>query len=155
MPRRKSAMMEARDKDIARRLLTGMRITQIAQEVGLTVSYVSLIVSHPDFRRMMADLHDKVDNRLVDAYVGGDLEMAKGVLTSAAITAAARIAEALENPDDRIAIPAAQDVLDRLNIRSAHQVEFGGKLTLSAKADKDIEQALIDLTKPTGDPATH
>lgn len=155
MPRRKSVAIEARDKDIARRLLAGMRLTQIAQEVNLTVGYVSLIVSHPDFRRMMNDLHEKVDNRLTDAYVYGDLEMAKSVLESSAVTAAARIAEALESPDDRIALPAAQDVLDRLNIKSANKVELGGKLTLSAKADEDIKQALIDLTSITGDPATN
>ena len=68
-------------REIARRLLAGERQCDIAMDMGMSESRLSIIVNAPLFRKTMNALQDKVDRAYFDV-VGEMRKEAKGAATT-------------------------------------------------------------------------
>jgi len=126
-------------------LLLGKKQKEIAEELSLTEQTVSSVVNSRVFKEhlpgRMAEFLEKPGE---DGVSAGEL------LHSRLADAAKRLCEMLDSDDDRVALRAAQDILDRgghAKITRTNSVRQSIVL-IDDKTAKRIEQTILEMSEP-------
>tara|TARA_S200002703_G_scaffold157940_1_gene167044 strand:- start:874 stop:1239 length:366 start_codon:yes stop_codon:yes gene_type:complete len=82
---------------------------------------------------------------LVAALLADTQRAARATLRAGARTAAARVLALVESEDERIALSAAQTLLDRTGHPKAERVEVSAEVEASARVEVDPSEALAAL----------
>jgi predicted transcriptional regulator len=119
-------------------LLLGKKQKEIAEELDLTPQAVSSIVNSPIFQERLASRKHEVLNRSEPNELS-----AKQLLEKTVIEAVKKLAEMLGSKDDRTALKAAIDILDRTG-HSGPKGVYRSK-TVVFSSEETIEKIRISL----------
>ena len=127
------ATLDERQIRAARLEAQGLTTVQIADEVGIHRTTV--------YRWREVDQY----RHLVAALLADTQRAARATLRAGARTAAARVLALVESDDERIALSAAQTLLDRTGHPRAERVEVSAEVEASARVEVDPSEALAAL----------
>jgi hypothetical protein len=127
------ATLDERQIRAARLEAQGLTTVQIADEVGIHRTTV--------YRWREVDQY----RHLVAALLADTQRAARATLRAGARTAAARVLALVESDDERIALSAAQTLLDRTGHPRAERVEVSAEVEASGRVEVDPSEALAAL----------
>lgn len=127
------ATLDERQIRAARLEAQGLTTVQIADEVGIHRTTV--------YRWREVDQY----RHLVAALLADTQRAARATLRAGARTAAARVLALVESDDERIALSAAQTLLDRTGHPKAERVEVSAEVEASGRVEVDPSEALAAL----------
>jgi hypothetical protein len=130
---RRDATLDERQIRAARMEAAGSLPVEIAQEIGIHRATVYR------WREIPAYTH------LVAALLADTQRAARATLRAGARTAAARVLALVESDDERIALSAAQTLLDRTGHPKAERVEVSAEVEASGKLTVDPGEALAAM----------
>ncbi len=130
---RRDATLDERQIRAARMEAAGSLPVEIADEIGIHRATVYR------WREIPAYTH------LVAALLADTQRAARATLRAGARTAAARVLALVESEDERIALSAAQTLLDRTGHPKAERVEVSAEVEASARVEVDPSEALAAL----------
>lgn len=125
--------LDERQIRAARMEAEGVVMREIAEEVGVTRKTVYRWREIPEY------------SALVSALLADTQRAARATLKAGAKAAAARVLELVSSEDERIALSAAQTLLDRTGHPKAERVELGGSVETSATVTVDPGEALAAM----------
>jgi len=125
--------LDERQIRAARMEAEGVVMREIAEEVGVTRKTVYRWREIPEY------------SALVSALLADTQRAARATLKAGAKAAAARVLELVSSEDERIALSAAQTLLDRTGHPKAERVELGGSVETSATVTVDPGDALAAM----------
>jgi len=126
--------------------LMGLSDNDIARCVGIPLERVKAI--------KLTDVYSDVHAALVEQMVAAEQENVRMLLNQGAMSAAKMITSLINSDDDKIALAASRDILDRDGHRPAdvveHRHKIDGGLTITYVDKKDsgnvLEGVAIDIT---------
>jgi hypothetical protein len=130
---RRDATLDERQIRAARMEAAGSLPVEIADEIGIHRATVYR------WREIPAYTH------LVAALLADTQRAARATLRAGARTAAARVLALVESEDERIALSAAQTLLDRTGHPKAERVEVSAEVEASGRVEVDPSEALAAL----------
>jgi len=137
----KSTLEEHQYEAVARYVASGISLIETAENFGIKPAQLRRLLRNPLFRTILADVQ-----RTMTEALGREPTKARSVLESAAPSAAATIIEIMENSDDKTALAAAKDVLDRAGFKAPEVNIHGvGKLDLSDEQRQTLAETLAQL----------
>jgi len=119
------------------RLLTGHTQRQIAQAMGLTETWVSLVVNDPLFKEEYQKLLDEVRAKVIDTSAE-----VQETINAAALKAAKRLTELVDSDDPKIKLKASEAVIDYSDFGRERNVEAHKPLILTQQQMILIEEGL-------------
>ena len=122
---------------IAYRLLTGQTQRQIAQDLGLSETWVSLLVKDPLFQQEYEKLEEMVRAKVIDTSAE-----VKEIINAAAPYAARKITELVESDDPKIRMKAAEAVINYSDFGRERNVEAHNPLIITQQQMILIEEGL-------------
>jgi len=125
--------LDERQIRAARMEAEGVVMREIAEEVGVTRKTVYRWREIPEY------------SALVSALLADTQRAARATLKAGAKAAAARVLELVSSEDERIALSAAQTLLDRTGHPKAERVELGGSVETTASITVDPGEALAAM----------
>ena len=125
--------LDERQIRAARMEAEGVVMREIAEEVGVTRKTVYRWREIPEY------------SALVSALLADTQRAARATLKAGAKAAAARVLELVSSEDERIALSAAQTLLDRTGHPKAERVEVSAEVEASARVSVDPSEALAAL----------
>lgn len=125
--------LDERQIRAARMEAEGVVMREIAEEVGVTRKTVYRWREIPEY------------SALVSALLADTQRAARATLKAGAKAAAARVLELVSSEDERIALSAAQTLLDRTGHPKAERVELGGRVETTASITVDPGEALAAM----------
>lgn len=96
--------LRSRHREIARLRHQGVEPKEIAARLDMSVATLYQIFADPLFKAHVDSLEDASDKATISA---------RKILADGAVRAAGRIVDMVETPDEKVALSAAKDVLDR------------------------------------------
>lgn len=101
--------------------LFGLADTEIAVATGLTVEQIEIIRAHDSYQTMMEELRKNV--------IAADQDAVRKMIHQHTVAAQSKIIDVMQNSeDDKTALKAAQDVMDRAGYRPVDIVEHNVKM---------------------------
>ena len=131
--KRHGATLDERQIRAARMEAAGSSTVEIAEEVGTHRATIYRWREVDEYRHLVAAL-------LADTQ-----RAARATLKAGAKAAAARVLELVSSEDERIALSAAQTLLDRTGHPKAERVELGGSVETTASITVDPGEALAAM----------
>lgn len=129
-------------------LLLGKKQKEIAREVNLSEQAVSSIVNSRIFKEQLPFRKKQVEQKPdKDGLSAGDL------LHRALVTSAKRLCQMLYSEDDRVALRAAMDILDRAGYPKCLRTQITKRpktAVIDDQVAKRLEQALRELEEQGG-----
>ena len=119
--------LRSRHREIARLKHQGVAPKEIAARLEMSVATLYQIFADPLFKAHVDSLEDASDGAVISA---------RKILADGAIRAAERIVDMIETPDEKVALSAAKDVLDRSGY-AAQTANFHAHLHMNSD---DIER---------------
>jgi len=119
--------LRSRHREIARLKHQGVAPKEIAARLEMSVATLYQIFADPLFKAHVDSLEDASDRATISA---------RKILADGAIRAAERIVDMIETPDEKLALSAAKDVLDRTGY-AAQTANFHAHLHMNSD---DIER---------------
>ena len=136
---RRDATLDERQIRAARMEAAGSLPVEIADEIGVHRATIYR------WRELPAYSH------LVAALLADTQRAARATLRAGARTAAARVLALVESDDERIALSAAQTLLDRTGHPKAERVEVSAEVEASGRVEVDPSEALAALLSGGGE----
>ena len=130
---RRDATLDERQIRSARMEAAGSLPQEIAAEIGVHRATIYRWRELPEY------------GHLVAALLADTQRAARATLKAGAKAAAARVLELVSSEDERIALSAAQTLLDRTGHPKAERVELGGSVETSASVTVDPGEALAAM----------
>lgn len=96
--------LQARHREIARLTFDGMKATDIAEKVGVSVHNIYQLQKEPLFKQAVSRLYDDSDKKSIDV---------KKRLAELAISAVEVLDTTLQSKNEGLSFKAAQDILNR------------------------------------------
>jgi len=125
--------LDERQIRAARMEAEGVVMREIAEEVGVTRKTVYRWREIPAY------------SALVSGLLADTQRAARATLRAGAKAAAARVLALVESEDERIALSAAQTLLDRTGHPKSERVEVSAEVEASARVSVDPSEALAAL----------
>jgi len=94
-------------------IIQGLKPSQIAERLGLTLSYVSTVTNSPNFQHQLSIRRAKFEDELDDRVIVSERE-AVDVLRESARKAAEKMVALVDSPSDAIALRSSSDIMDRV-----------------------------------------
>lgn len=138
--------MYERHHQMARMLLLGCTLEQVASAVGCSVSHVSNVKRSPIFQDKLQYLHTCADNRAIDAAVSIKTRLAADA--SANLDLLQDVRDGKLTNDVRLRTHVAQDLLDRAGHGKITKIE--GKHAI-AHLDSDALERVKELSRQLRD----
>lgn len=118
-------------REIARLTQQGFKQQEIASQLGTRTATVRSIQKDPLFQNHMASLEDRSDEETLTA---------RKILADGAVKAAKKVVETIESYDEKLALQASKDVLDRTGYSAAQQSQhLHAHVHLSAEEIRDLK----------------
>jgi hypothetical protein len=136
---RRDATLDERQIRAARMEAAGSLPVEIADEIGVHRATIYR------WRELPAYSH------LVAALLADTQRAARATLRAGAKAAASRVLELVGSDDERIALSAAQTLLDRTGHPKAERVEVSAEVEASARVEVDPSEALAALLSGGGE----
>ena len=138
IPKQPITFLWERHKEIARRLVAGDRQCDIARDLGMTESRLSIIANSPEFKIQLDDLSAKADVEAAD--VAERLQR----LSSQAVGVLEDVLAANKTPfNESLKVKVAESVLDRTGFGKESKISSKSlSATVSLKASEVLGQVL-------------
>ena len=100
-------------------VIEGLRPGQIAERLGLTGSYVSVILNGPQFKHQLAIRRENIENQIDSTVVNHmnetaeEANKAERILRDNAAESARNVVRLMNGENDNVSLRASQDILDR------------------------------------------
>jgi len=118
-------------------LLAGQTQRQIAQDLRLSETWVSIVVNDPLFKQEYQKLLDEVRAKVIDTSAE-----VKEIINAAAPEAAKRLTELVDSDDPKIKLKASEAVIDYSDFGRERNVEAHKPLILTQQQMILIEEGL-------------
>jgi len=129
--------------EIARRLLAGQTVEQIAQETGYEVKRLQNTIRRPYFQQILADLRDEA-YQVLDYDIKRRIRGLREEIAEAAVESFDRLVTLLRNTQNENLIrDIAQDFLDRAGYGKTSKVEVEETFKLAQEDVEQIREALL------------
>ena len=121
------------------RLLAGQTQRQIAKDLSLSETWVSLVVNDPLFQKEYQKLIDDIRSKVIDTSAE-----VQEIINTAAPKAARKIVELTDNGDSRIKLKACESVIDHSDFGKEREMEINRPLILTKQQWMLIEEGLAE-----------
>ena len=120
-----------------RKLVSGMKIGEVCEDIGMSISRASVVVNSPLFQEEMRRMELDLKEKFVAAEAEKSSDSTRTVLTDASEAAAKTLKGALDNQNPQVAVSAAKDILDRTGYAKEEKIK--------ANVFVEPSQSLIDV----------
>ena len=119
------------------RLLSGQSQRQIAKDMSLSETWVSLVVNDPLFKEEYHKLVDMVRAKVIDTS-----KRVQEIINAAAPEAARKIVELMDELDPSIRLKAAKEVVDKSDFGKERDVESSKPIVITQQQMILIEEGI-------------
>lgn len=147
----KIATLNPRHLKMVEMCLRGLTSGQIAEQLGMTLSGVSIVVKSPAFQHQLAVRRSSYDEKVDQDILEGNKEAAR-LLKESTVDAANNMISHMKSTDEKISIRASAEVLDRggvpKQVEKNNHTNVGAVFVLSPEDSKRIVEAVELTTLP-------
>jgi len=101
---------------LLREIVAGTPLPKAAEICGYTYSRAGVVVSSELFKKEVALLREQINDKYAEAHSTAYIDQARDKLVDECVDAAKKLTSLVHSEDDRVALSASAEVLDRVGI---------------------------------------